>query len=142
MATDNTVTLIGNLTDNPELRFTPNGAAVANFRLAVTPRVKDGDSWRDGETSFFRITCWRALAENVTESLSKGARAIVIGRLRMRSWETDASEKRTVVEVEADEVAPSLKWATAQLTRGNREGEPLVKSGASKGGQFNDEPPF
>ena len=142
MATDNTVTLIGNLTDNPELRFTPNGAAVANFRLAVTPRVKDGDSWRDGETSFFRINCWRALAENVTESLSKGTRAIVIGRLRMRSWETDAGEKRTVVEVEADEVAPSLKWATTQVTRGNREGEPLVKSGASKGGQFNDEPPF
>jgi single-strand DNA-binding protein len=142
MATDNTVTLIGNLTDDPELRFTPNGAAVANFRLAVTPRVRQGDTWTDGETSFFRINCWRALAENVTESLSKGARAIVIGRLRMRSWETDAGEKRSVVEVEADEVAPSLKWATAQVKRGNREGEPLVKSGASRGGQFNDEPPF
>jgi single-strand DNA-binding protein len=144
MATDNTVTLIGNLTDDPELRFTPNGAAVANFRLAVTPRVKDGDSWRDGETSFFRVNCWRQLAENVTESLSKGTRAMVIGRLRSRSWETDAGEKRTVVEVEveADEVAPSLKWATAKPQRGNREGEPLVKAGASKGGQFNDEPPF
>ena len=142
MATDNTVTLIGNLTDDPELRFTHNGAAVANFRLAVTPRVKDGDSWRDGETSFFRVNCWRQLAENVTESLSKGTRAMVIGRLRMRSWETDSGEKRTVVEVEADEVAPSLKWATAKPQRGNREGEPLVKAGASKGGQFNDEPPF
>jgi single-strand DNA-binding protein len=142
MATDNTVTLIGNLTDDPELRFTPNGAAVANFRLAVTPRVKDGEGWRNGETSFFRVNCWRQLAENVTESLGKGARAVVIGRLRMRSWETDAGEKRTVVEVEADEVAPSLKWATAKPQRGNREGEPLVKAGASKGGQFNDEPPF
>jgi single-strand DNA-binding protein len=76
MATDNTVTLIGNLTDDPELRFTPNGAAVANFRLAVTPRIRQGDSWTDGETSFFRINCWRGLAENVTESLSKGARTI------------------------------------------------------------------
>ena len=142
MATDNTVTLIGNLTDDPELRFTPNGAAVANFRLAVTPRIRQGDTWTDGETSFFRINCWRALAENVTESLSKGARAVVIGRLRMRSWETDAGEKRTVVEVEADEVASSLKWATAQVTRGNPEGEPLVKAGNRKGGQFKDEPPF
>ena len=88
------------------------------------------------------INCWRALAENVTESLSKGARAVVIGRLRMRSWETDSGEKRTVVEVEADEVAPSLKFATAKPQRGNREGEPLVKAGAGKGGQVNDEPPF
>jgi single-strand DNA-binding protein len=106
MATDNTDILIGNLTDNPELRFTPNGTAVANFRLAVTPGVKDGEGWRVGETSFFRINCWRSLAENVTESLGKGARAVAIGRLRMRSWDTDAGEKRTVVEVEADEVAP------------------------------------
>jgi single-strand DNA-binding protein len=143
MATDNTVTLVGNLTDDPELRFTPNGAAVANFRLAVTPRIRQGDTWTDGETSFFRINCWRQLAENATESLSKGARAIVIGRLRMRSWETDAGEKRSVVEVEADEVAPSLKWAVAKPQRGNREGEPLARAaGASKGGQFNDEPPF
>ncbi len=142
MATDNTVTLIGNLTDDPELRFTANGAAVANFRLAVTPRIRQGDSWTDGETSFFRVNCWRQLAENVTETLGKGTRAIVIGRLRLRSWETDAGEKRSVVEVEAEEVAPSLKWATAQVKRSNREGEPLVKAGASKGGQFNDEPPF
>jgi single-strand DNA-binding protein len=138
MATDNTVTLIGNLTDDPELRFTPNGAAVANFRLAVTPRVKDGDSWRDGETSFFRINCWRALAENVTETLSKGARAIVIGRLRLRSWETDQGERRTVVEVEADEVAPSLNFATAKVQRTSAK----AATGASKGGQFNDEPPL
>jgi single-strand DNA-binding protein len=106
MATDNSVTLIGNLTDDLELRFTANGAAVANFRLAVTPRVPQGDQWTDGETSFFRISCWRQLAENVTETLGKGARAMVIGRLRVRSWETDEGERRSVVEVEADEVAP------------------------------------
>jgi single-strand DNA-binding protein len=87
MATDNTVTLIGNLTDDAELRFTSNGA-VANFRLAVTPRIRQGDHWTDGETSFFRVTCWRALAEHAAESLTKGTRAIVIGRLRLRSWET------------------------------------------------------
>jgi single-strand DNA-binding protein len=138
MATDNTVTLVGNLTDDPDLRFTPNGAAVANFRLAVTPRIRQGDQWTDGETSFFRINCWRTLAENVTETLGKGARAIVIGRLRARSWETDAGEKRTVVEVEADEVAPSLKFATATLERSGAK----AAAGASKGGQFNDEPPF
>jgi single-strand DNA-binding protein len=139
MTIDNTVTLVGN---DPELRFTARGAAVANFRLAVTPRIRQGDSWTDGETSFFRINCWRALAENVTESLSKGTRAVVIGRLRMRSWETDGGEKRTVVGVEADEVAPSLKFATAKPQRGNREGEPLVKASAGQGSQFNDEPPF
>src|SRR4029453_4107286 len=110
MATDNTVTLIGNLTDDPELRFTANGGAVATFRLAVTPRIRQGDTWTDGETSFFRITCWRQLAEHGTETLSKAARAIVIGRLRLRSWETDQSERRSLVEVEADEVAPSLKF--------------------------------
>jgi single-strand DNA-binding protein len=141
MAADNQVMLVGNLTDDPELRFTPNGATVANFRLAVTPRVRQGDQWTDGETSFFRVNCWRELAENVAESLTKGSRAIVIGRLRARSWETPEGDKRSVVEVEADEVGPSLKWATATVQRGNREGEPLVKAGASKGGQFNDEPP-
>jgi single-strand DNA-binding protein len=138
MATDNTVTLIGNLTDDPELRFTPNGAAMANFRLAVTPRIRQGDTWTDGETSFFRINCWRALAENVTESLGKGSRAIVIGRLRMRSWKTDAGEKRSVVEVEADEVAPSLRFATGRVERSGSKGT----SSAGKGGQFNDEPTF
>jgi single-strand DNA-binding protein len=122
MATDNTVTLIGNLTDDPELRFTANGAAVANFRLAVTPRVRHGDTWTDGETSFFRITSWRQLAENVTETLGKGTRALVIGRLRLRSWETDEGERRSVVEVEADEVAPSLKFATATVQRTSAQG--------------------
>ena len=89
MATDNTVTLMGKLTDDPELRFTTNGAAVTNFRLPSPPRVHQGDQWTDGETRFFHITCWRQLADKVTETLGKGARAIVIGRLRLRSWETD-----------------------------------------------------
>jgi single-strand DNA-binding protein len=90
---------------------------VANFRLAVTGRFKDGDSWRDGETSYFRINVWRQLAEHVAESLSKGDRTIVIGRLKSRSWETPEGDKRSVVEVEADEVAPSLRWAVAKPQR-------------------------
>jgi single-strand DNA-binding protein len=94
-------------TDDPELRFTPNGAAVANFRVAVTPRVKDGDTWQDGETSFFRVNVWRDQAEDVTESLTKGTRVVVLGRLKARSWEDkDSGERRSVVEVEAEEVAP------------------------------------
>ena len=152
MANDNQVMLVGNLTDDPELRFTPNGAAVANFRLAVTPRVRDGDSWKDGETSFFRINVWRQQAENVAEPLQKGTRCIVVGRLRTRSWETPEGEKRSVTEVEADEIGPSLKFATAKVERSSRGGSggggggggdwAGSAAGASKGGQFNDEPPF
>jgi single-strand DNA-binding protein len=158
VATDNQVTLVGNLTDDPELRFTPNGAAVANFRLAVTPRVREGDSWKDGETSFFRINVWRQMAENVAESMTKGSRAVVVGRLRTRSWETPEGEKRSVTEVEADEVAPSLKFATAKVERSSRGGgggsggsgggsgggewSGNSASGSRSGGQFNDEPPF
>jgi single-strand DNA-binding protein len=149
VAVDNQVMLVGNLTDDPELRFTPNGAAVANFRLAVTPRVREGDSWKDGETSFFRINVWRQQAENVAETLQKGARCIVVGRLRTRSWETPEGEKRSVTEVEADEIGPSLKFATAKVERASRGGSSSggdwagSTAGASKGGgQFNDEPPF
>ena len=151
MANDNQVMLVGNLTDDPELRFTPNGAAVANFRLAVTPRVREGDSWKDGETSFFRINVWRQQAENVAETLQKGARCIVVGRLRTRSWETPEGEKRSVTEVEADEIGPSLKFATAKVERSSRGGSgggggggdwAGSAAGASKGGQFTDEPPF
>ena len=134
MAVDNQVMLVGNLTDDPELRFTPNGAAVANFRLAVTPSVREGDYWKDGETSFFRINVWRQQAENVAETLQKGARCIVVGRLRTRSWETPEGEKRSATEIEAGESGASLKWATAKVERTTRS-----KSG---GGQFNDEPPF
>lgn len=114
---DNQVVLVGNLTDDPELRFTPQGAAVANFRIAVTPRFRDGDVWKDGETSFFRVNVWRQQAENVAESLTRGSRCIVTGRLRSRSWETPEGEKRYATEVEADEVAPSLKFATAKVNR-------------------------
>ena len=160
MATDNQVILVGNLTDDPELRFTPNGAAVANFRLAVTPRVREGDSWKDGETSFFRINVWRQMAENVAESMTKGSRAVVVGRLRTRSWETPEGEKRSVTEVEADEVAPSLKFATAKVERSSRGGggsgggggggewpgnsgnSGNSGGGSRSSGQFNDEPPF
>jgi len=130
---DTSVTVVGNLTDDPELRFTQGGTAVANFRLAVTPRVRDGEGWKDGETSFFRINAWRQLAENVTESLAKGHRVLVIGRLKTRSWDTPEGDKRSVVEIDADEVAPSLKWATAKP---QRTGKPVPS------GQFNDEPPF
>jgi single-strand DNA-binding protein len=134
MPADNFVSLVGNLTDEPEVRFTPNGTQVANFRLAVTARVRDGDSWKDGETSFFRVNVWRDLAANVAESLTKGSRAIVLGRLRTRSWETPEGEKRSATEIEAEEIGASLKWATAKVERTSRS-----KSG---GGQFNDEPPF
>jgi single-strand DNA-binding protein len=132
---DTHVTITGNLTDDPDLRFTPNGNPVANFRLAVTARIKDGDSWRDGDTSFFRVNVWRQLAEHVAESLSKGDRAVVIGRLKSRSWETPEGDKRSVVEVEADEVAPSLRWVVAKPER-------AASGGKGKGGEFNDDAPF
>jgi single-strand DNA-binding protein len=130
---DNHLTLTGNLTDDPELKITPTGVAVASFRLAITPRVRDGEGWRDGDTSFFRVNVWRELGEHVADSLAKGDRAIVIGRLKARTWETPEGEKRTVVEVEADEVAPSLRWATAKPQRATRNGS---------GGQFTEAPPF
>ena len=119
---DTFVTVVGNLTGDPELRFTPSGVAVANFRLAVTPRVREGDSWKDGETSFFRVNVWRQQAENLAETLTKGTRVIVTGKLRNRSWQTDGGEQRTVTEIEADELGPSLKFATAKVERANRGG--------------------
>jgi single-strand DNA-binding protein len=127
------VALVGNLTDDPEVRFTPQGTAVASFRLAVTPRVKDGEGWKDGDTSFFRVNAWRDLAEHVTDSLSKGDRALVLGRLKARSWETPEGERRSVVEVEVEEVGPSLKWATAQPQRAN--GKAKADTGTRKGGR-------
>jgi single-strand DNA-binding protein len=133
---DTFVSLVGNLTDDPEVRFTPQGTAVASFRLAVTPRVKDGEGWRDGDTSFFRITAWRELASHVTDSLSKGDRALVLGRLKARSWEDkDTGERRSVVEVEAEEVGPSLKWATAKPQRANGKATADAGTGPSKGGR-------
>jgi single-strand DNA-binding protein len=130
---DTHVTITGNLTDDPELKHTPNGHLVANFRVAVTARINVDGGWKDGETSFFRVNVWRQLAEHVTDSLSKGDRAVVIGRLKSRSWETPEGDKRSVVEVEADEVAPSLRWAVAKPER--------AANGKGKG-EFNDEPNF
>src|SRR5438105_3504763 len=120
---ENTVTLVGNLTDDPELRFTAQGAAVANFRIAVSKRIRDPQTneWKDGDTSFFRVNVWRQLAENVAESLARGTRVIVTGTLKMRQWETQEGEKRSVVEVEATEVGPSLKWATAKIEKASRQ---------------------
>jgi single-strand DNA-binding protein len=114
---DTHVTIAGNLTDTPELRYTPNGAAVANFTVAVTPRVKDGESWKDGEASFFRCAAWRTLAEHLADSLAKGDRVLVYGTLRQRSWQTEDGERRSAVEVQAEEVGPSLRWATAKVQR-------------------------
>ena len=108
---DNQVTLTGNLTDDPELRFTPNGVAVANFRLAVDQRVWDADGWKDGEPSYFRVSVWRDQAEHVSRSLQKGARCVVVGRLKSRSWETPEGQRRSSVEVDAEEVGMSMRFA-------------------------------
>jgi single-strand DNA-binding protein len=121
---DVTITVIGNLTDDPELRFTPSGAAVANFTVASTPRILDKatNEWKDGDALFLRCSIWRQAAENVAESLQRGARVIVTGRLRQRSYETKEGEKRTVVELEVDEIGPSLRWATAKVAKAQRGG--------------------
>ena len=124
MAGDTVITVIGNLTDDPELRFTPSGAAVANFTVASTPRTFDRQTseWKDGETLFLRCSVWRQAAENTAESLQKGMRVIVQGRLVSRSFETREGDKRTVNELQVDEVGPSLTWATAKVTRASRSG--------------------
>ncbi|MFY1635385.1 single-stranded DNA-binding protein [Solwaraspora sp. WMMB335] len=170
MAGDTTITVIGNLTDDPELRFTPSGAAVAKFRVASTPRFMDRASgeWKDGEPLFLSCTVWRQAAEHVAESLQRGTRVIVSGRLRQRSYETREGEKRTVIELEVDEIGPSLRYATAKVQKmsrsggggfggsgggGNNQGggfddpwataAPAAASSArSGGGNFDDEPPF
>jgi single-strand DNA-binding protein len=108
---DNQVTLTGNLTDDPELRFTPNGVAVASFRLAVDQRVWDTDGWKDGESSYFRVNVWRDQAEHVSRSLHKGARCVVVGRLKSRSWETPEGQRRSAVDVDAEEVGMSMRFA-------------------------------
>ncbi|VXB25435.1 Single-stranded DNA-binding protein [Arthrobacter sp. 9V] len=124
MAGETTITIIGNLTNDPELRFTPSGSAVANFTIASTPRTFDRQSneWKDGETLFLRASVWREMAENVAESLTKGMRVIVEGRLKSRSYETKQAEKRTVIELEVDEIGASLRSATAKVTRTSRNG--------------------
>ena len=124
MAGDTTITVIGNLTADPELRFTPSGAAVANFTVASTPRIYDRQSgdWKDGEALFLRCNIWREAAENVAESLTRGSRVIVTGRLKQRSFETREGEKRTVFEVEVEEIGPSLRYATAKVNKASRGG--------------------
>jgi single-strand DNA-binding protein len=120
---DNQVTLVGNLTDDPELRFTPSGVAVANFRLAVNQRLWDGEAWKDGEPSYFRVNVWRDQAEHVNRSLRKGARCVVVGRLRSHSWETPEGQRRSAVEVEADDVAASLRFAAVTVAKPARKTE-------------------
>ena len=163
MAGDTIITVVGNLVSDPELRFTPSGAAVANFRIASTPRTFDkaSNTWKDGEGLFLSCSVWRQTAENVAESLQKGMKVIVQGRLVQRSFETKEGEKRTVVELQVDEVGPALTFATAKVnrtTRGNGGGgfgggsgggapadDPWASSapaGGGGGGGWSDEPPF
>ena len=124
MAGDTVITVVGNLTADPELRFTPSGAAVANFTVASTPRTfdKNSNEWKDGEALFLRCSVWRQAAENVAESLHRGTAVIVQGRLKQRSYETKEGEKRTVYELDVEEVGPSLKFATAKVTKASRGG--------------------
>jgi single-strand DNA-binding protein len=172
MAGETTITVIGNLTADPELRFTPSGAAVAKFSIASTPRNLDKATgeWKDGEPLFLNCSVWRQVAENVAESLQRGSRVIVSGRLRQRSYETREGEKRTVFELEVDEIGPSLRYATAKVARMSRSGsgsgggfgsgggnssgggggsvadDPWATAtpagGGSGGNNFDDEPPF
>ena len=135
-AGDTTITIVGNLTNDPELRFTPSGAAVASFTVASTPRYLDKASgeWKDGEALFLRCSVWRQVAENVAESLTRGTRVIVQGRLKQRSYETKEGEKRTVVEVEVDEVGPALRYATAKVQKTSRGGGGGGGAGGGAGG--------
>jgi single-strand DNA-binding protein len=136
VAGETIITLVGNLTGDPELRFTPSGSAVANFTVASTPRTLDRQSneWKDGETLFMRCSIWREAAENVAESLTKGTRVVVTGRMKSRSYQTKEGENRTVIELEADEVAPSLRYATAKVNRTQRGGGGGGFSGGGGGG--------
>jgi single-strand DNA-binding protein len=141
MAGDTVITVIGNLTSDPELRFTPSGAAVADFTIASTPRVLDRQTqeWKDGEGLFLRCSCWRQMAEHVAGSLTRGSRVMAQGRLKQRSFETKEGEKRTVIELEVDEIGPSLRYATATVTKatssGNGSGGGL---GNGSGGGFGN----
>jgi single-strand DNA-binding protein len=142
MAGETVITIIGNLVDDPELRFTPSGAAVANFRVASTPRTFDRQAgeWKDGETLFLSCSVWRQAAENVAESLQRGMKVIVQGRLKQRSFETREGEKRTVFEIDVDEVGPSLRNATAKVTKTTRSGGGGGGYGGGQGGQPDNDP--
>jgi len=131
---DNTVTLVGNITRDPELRFTPAGQAVATFGMAVNRRYQKNGQWEE-QTSFFNVTAWGTLGENASNSLHKGARILVSGRLEQRSWETQEGDKRSVVEVVADEIGPSLRWATVEITKNERR-----EGGESGGGGGGSRP--
>lgn len=135
--TDTIITVVGNLVEDPTLRFTASGAPVANFTIASTPRTfdKHANEWKDGEALFLRCSIWRDAAENVTESLAKGMRVIATGKLRQRSWEKDG-ERRTSIELEVDEIGPSLRYATAKVTR-NQKGGQGQSFGQQSGGQFS-----
>jgi len=151
MAGETSITLVGNLTADPELRFTPSGAAVANFTVASTPRTFDRQTneWKDGDAMFLSCAVWRQAAENVAESLQKGMRVIVQGRLKSRSYETREGERRTVFEIDVDEIGPALKYATAKVTRssgggqgggGQSGGRPSGGSSSGGGGSQGDDP--
>ncbi|MDR0990411.1 MAG: single-stranded DNA-binding protein [Propionibacteriaceae bacterium] len=138
MAGDTVITVVGNLTADPELRFTPSGAAVANFTVASTPRTFDRQTneWRDGEAMFLNCAVWRQVAENVAESLTKGMRVIVQGRLRARSYETREGDRRTVFEVDVDEIGPALRYATAKVTKTSSGNYGQPGSGGGQGGGY------
>lgn len=145
MAGETVITVVGNLTSDPELRYTQNGLAVANFTIASTPRNFDkaSNDWKDGDSLFIRASVWREFAEHVAGSLTKGSRVIATGRLKQRSYETKEGEKRTSIELEVDEIGPSLRYATAQVTRAasSRESGGAPRGGAIAGaGQAADEP--
>ncbi|MHA7209166.1 single-stranded DNA-binding protein [Arthrobacter sp. MDT1-65] len=136
MAGETVITVVGNLTNDPELRFTPSGSAVANFTIASTPRTFDRQTndWKDGETLFLRASVWREAAENVAETLTKGTRVVAQGRLKSRSYDTKEGEKRTVMELEVDEIGPSLRYASAKVTRTQRSGGGNSTAGGGFGG--------
>lgn len=142
MAGETTITIVGNLTADPELRFTPSGAAVANFTVASTPRTFDRQSneWKDGETLFMRCSIWRDAAENIAESLHRGTRVIATGRLKSRSYDTKEGEKRTVIELDVDEVGPSLRYASAKVTKAERGGSGGGFGGGGQGGAQQADP--
>ena len=144
MSNETTITVTGNLVDDPELRFTPSGVPVARFRIASTPRYRDNATgeWKDGDTLFLTCQVWRQAAENVAETLQKGTRTIVTGRLRQRSYETAEGEKRTVYELQVDEAGVSLRNATAKVTKATRTGNGQSGGEGEASGSYSDEPPF
>ena len=144
MAGETIIKVVGNLTSDPELRYTQNGLAVANFTIASTPRNFDraSNEWKDGEALFLRASVWRDFAEHVAGSLTKGSRVIATGRLKQRSYETKEGEKRTSIELEVDEIGPSLKYATAKVNKASRSGGGGGNDGWSAPGAYDDETPF